>query len=98
MRELGQILTDLFGSASRVLDNIDSLLLGVTKCPKFDDEGEEPTELEDIRKLVSDGTGLGESMAEVLGKLAEAMFLYHPCDKGNSLLLGGYGVSGPGHG
>ena len=87
LRELGQILTDLFGSASRVLDNIDSLLLGVTKCPKFDDEGEEPTELEDIRKLVSDGTGLGESMAEVLRKLAEAMFLYHPCDKGNSTWL-----------
>ena len=59
LRELGQILTDLFGSVSRVLDNIDSLLLGVTQCPKFDDDGEERTELEDIRKLVSNGTGLG---------------------------------------
>ena len=87
LRELSQILTDLFGSARRVLDKIDSLLLGVTKCPKFDDEGEEPTELEDIRKLVSNGTGLGESMAEVLRKLAETMFLYHPCDKGNSTWL-----------
>jgi len=134
LRELAQILIDLFGTVLRVMENIKSLLLGVSNCfcllgrnllvdasetrassslasspshpnfnsnallpstheaqvtqvPKFNDDGDEATEVDTIRALVSNGSGLDASMTQVLGELAKTMFLYHPCDKGNSTWL-----------
>ena len=59
----------------------------VTQVPKFNDDGDEATEVDAIRALVSNGTGLDASMAQVLGELSKTMFLYHPCDKGNKSWL-----------
>jgi len=85
VRELTKILSDLFGSADRLVEFVPSIILGVSQVPLMDDE--DKMELEDVQGLVCDIPGANPEIADVISKLSETMFLYHPMDKGNDTWL-----------
>ena len=86
VRDLTSILTDLFGHPKNLLRYAPSILLGVSRVQKRDDEGE-PIELEHIRDLMSDTAGMSEDMEKCVAELRERIFLYHPSDDGNTTWL-----------
>ena len=82
VRDLAQILTDLFGDSETLLEHAPSIRLGVSHVPKQDGDGD-PIELPNIRHLVNDTTGMSEDVRMCVNELCERIFLYHPSDDGN---------------
>ena len=87
VRELTNILTDLFGHPKNLQKNTPSILLGVSQVQ--DPLGNVPAgfELEHIRDLMSDTAGMSEDMEKCVTELRERIFLYHPSDDGNATWL-----------
>ena len=87
MRELAQILRDLFGSISNIEHCAENILLGVSQVnPQVYDEVNEhlkPIKLGDVRRQFSDTNGMPDDIVRVINILVPRMFLYHPLDKGN---------------
>ena len=82
VRETLKILIGLFGTIVALKKACSSILLGVSKVPKFDADGEEMT-LDDVRVLFKDKTALDEDSVLVLQTLSQRMFIYDPLDGGS---------------
>ena len=82
IRELAQILADLFGDARRMGEHINSALLGLSQANIMDNDGD-ALQLSDFHDLVSDTTGLGDDAAEIIRLLASKMFVYDPLNRGD---------------
>ena len=82
VRETLKILIELFGTIVALKEACSSILLGVSKVPKFDTDGEEMT-LDDVRVLFQDKTALDEDSVLVLQTLSQRMFIYDPLDGGS---------------
>ena len=85
LTEALKILKCLFGDS--LLGACDSILLGVTHVPLHDAEGDEETTLEDVGRLFQDTPNVADEMAQVLGRLVQRLFIYHPMNRGHSSWL-----------
>merc|ERR1711998_487139 len=86
LRELARVMSNSFSNSKNVLDNSKSILLGVTKVPIADADGDEIT-LDDIKDLCSDKTGLSKQDAKIIETLTKSMFIFPPLDKGKESWL-----------
>ena len=88
LRELGEILVSLFGSAEGLQKHRGSIALGVSRVPKWDDDGDNTIELENVRAdHFSELAGLPSGCREVVEVLQPTLFLFSPHDKGNTTWL-----------
>jgi hypothetical protein len=85
LTEALKILKCLFGDS--LLGACDSILLGVTHVPLHDAEGDEETTLNDVVGLFQDTPNVADEMAQVLGRLVQRLFIYHPLNRGHSSWL-----------
>jgi hypothetical protein len=85
LTEALKILKCLFGDS--LLGACDSILLGVTHVPLHDAEGDEETTLNDVVGLFQDTPNVADEMAQVLGRLVQRLFIYHPMNRGHSSWL-----------
>jgi hypothetical protein len=85
LTEALKILKSLFGDS--LLGACDSILLGVTHVPLQNAEGDEETTLDDVGRLFQDTPNVADEMAQVLGRLVQRLFIYHPLNKGHSSWL-----------
>ncbi len=85
LTEALKILESLFGNS--LPGACDSILLGVTHVPLHDAEGGEKTTLNDVVRLFQDTQNVSDEMAQVLGRLVQRLFIYHPMNRGHSCWL-----------
>ncbi|XRB03151.1 ubiquitin carboxyl-terminal hydrolase [Pycnococcus provasolii] len=83
IRELAQILADLFGDARRMGEHAGSVVLGLSQAPRRDEDDDEPMQLSDFQDRVSDTTGLGDDAAAIVKSLVSRMFVYDPLNRGD---------------
>ena len=74
-------LCNIFGGLGNLLEHEESLLLGITKTPLNDEDGD-PIDIQMVREYLSEHKEtVGESL---VGMLARRLFIYDPLDKRNS--------------
>jgi hypothetical protein len=85
VRELYQILSDLFGNSSKLMQHRASVLVGISQAPTKSTETDEPLELRDISGELLHSEGL--PFEKVLNSLASQVFVFHPLGKGDDTWL-----------
>lgn len=81
LRETLKVLIDLFGTIGALKQSCSSILLGVSQVAKHHNDGEE-VDLDNVRGLFEDTTGLDDESIAVLRQLSQLMFIYDPLDEG----------------
>ena len=87
VKELLNMLLQVFGSKENILRNARSILVGITKVKTkyYDEISEEMTfvQLEDIEEEILNTEGMTEDHVEIMQCLRDCVFLYDPVDNGN---------------